>query len=266
VPSVFLELPVSRWVASNDLAFAIRDGFPVTEGHTLVIPKRVVATWFEATREEQRAILDLVGEVKHQLDQELHPDGYNVGFNDGEAAGQTVMHLHVHVIPRYRGDMDDPRGGVRHVIPWKGNYKRAATTPLTTGGDRDPFLDRLLPLFASATDVWVVAAFVQDSGLDVLRDSVFSLLERGGRVRLVTGDYLNITQAAALRRMLDWQGAFSGSDEPGTFEARVVETGRLPGSSRSFHPKSWRFEGPQGAVAFVGSSNVSYAALKSGVE
>lgn len=264
--SVFLETPESTWVASNELAFAIRDGFPVTEGHTLVIPKRVVATWFEATPEERRAILDLVDVIKRELDETLHPDGYNVGFNDGEAAGQTVMHLHVHVIPRYRGDMDDPRGGVRHVIPWKGNYKRSATTPLSTGGERDPFLRRLLPLFASAADVWVVAAFVQDSGLDVLRESVFSLLERGGRVRLVTGDYLNITQADALARMLDWQGAFSAADEPGCFEARVVETRSLPGSSKSFHPKSWRFEGPQSAVAFVGSSNVSYSALKSGVE
>lgn len=264
--SVFLELPATRWVASNDLAFAIRDGFPVTEGHTLVIPKRLVATWFETSLEEQRAMLDLVEVVKRQLDETLKPDGYNVGFNHGEAAGQTVMHLHVHLIPRYRGDMDDPRGGVRHVIPWKGNYKRSATTPLSTGGERDPFLRRLLPLFAGATDVWVVAAFVQDSGLEVLRESVFSVLERGGRVRVVTGDYLNITQAEALKRMLDWQGAFAPEGEAGTFEVRVVETRALPGSSRSFHPKSWRFEGPGGAVAFVGSSNVSYAALKTGVE
>jgi superfamily II DNA or RNA helicase/diadenosine tetraphosphate (Ap4A) HIT family hydrolase len=263
---VFLEMAVSSWVASNDLAFAIRDGFPVTEGHTLVIPKRLVATWFDATQEEQRAILDLVELVKRQLDETLHPDGYNVGFNDGEAAGQTVMHLHVHVIPRYRGDMDDPRGGVRHVIPWKGNYKRSASTPLTTGGERDPFLHRLLPLFASATEVWVVAAFVQDSGLDVLRESVFSVLERGGRVCLVTGDYLHITQAEALKRMLDWQGGNSDPDQPGRFEARIVETRGLPGRTRSFHPKSWRFEGPQSAVAFVGSSNVSYAALRTGVE
>ncbi len=122
VSSVFLEIPRSRWVAENELAFAIRDAFPVTEGHTLVITKRVVPTWFDASPEEQAAILRLIDEVKRQLDETLEPDGYNVGFNAGEAAGQTVMHLHVHVIPRYRGDMDDPRGGVRHVIPSKGNY------------------------------------------------------------------------------------------------------------------------------------------------
>ncbi len=79
-------------------------------------------TWFEASREQQLAVLELVDEVKRELEQEHAPTGFNVGFNAGESAGQTVMHLHVHVIPRYDGDMPDPRGGVRHVIPWKGNY------------------------------------------------------------------------------------------------------------------------------------------------
>ena len=120
--SPFLAIDPRDWVAESELAFAIRDRYPVTEGHTLVVPKRLVETWFDASRDEQRAIFDLVDEVKRQLDAELSPDGYNVGFNAGDAAGQTVMHLHVHVIPRYRGDMDDPRGGVRHVIPSRGNY------------------------------------------------------------------------------------------------------------------------------------------------
>ena len=120
--SPFLPMPADRVVAENALAFAIRDGFPVSDGHTLVITKRLVPTWFEATREEQLAILELVDEVKARLDVELRPDGYNVGFNAGVAAGQTVMHLHVHVIPRYSGDVEDPRGGVRHLIPGKGNY------------------------------------------------------------------------------------------------------------------------------------------------
>lgn len=122
--SIFLELPAERRVAENDLVFAIRDGFPVTPGHTLVIPKRLVVDWFEASREEQMAIFELVDVVKAQLDAEFNPDGYNIGMNCGAAAGQTVFHLHVHVIPRYLGDMNDPRGGVRHVIPAKGNYRR----------------------------------------------------------------------------------------------------------------------------------------------
>ena len=122
--SPFLSRPQSEWIASNDLAFAILDGYPVNPGHVLVIPKRLVSTWWEATREEQVAILDLLEVVKRQLDESHRPDGYNIGVNAGEAAGQTVFHLHVHLIPRYRGDMDDPRGGVRHVIPSRGNYKK----------------------------------------------------------------------------------------------------------------------------------------------
>src|SRR4051812_14461943 len=115
--SPFLAIEQSAWVASNELAFAVRDEYPVTPGHTLVILRRTVPTWFDATREEQIALLDLVLFVKRALDVEFRPDGYNVGFNVGEAAGQTVMHLHVHVIPRLRGDVVDPRGGIRHVIP-----------------------------------------------------------------------------------------------------------------------------------------------------
>lgn len=264
--SPFLEVPPRVWVASNALAFAIRDAYPVSPGHTLVIPRREVANWFEATRDEQLAVLDLVDEVKRQLDAELHPQGYNVGFNAGEAAGQTVMHLHVHVIPRFERDMDDPRGGVRHVIPWKGNYKRFASPPLVVGGRADPLLAHIRPLFAEAREIAIVAAFVQDSGLELLQDPVFSSAERGARIRLVTGDYLDITQAEALKRMLDWQGALTPADIPSRFEARVVETALLPSGSRSFHPKSWRFEGEGFGVAFVGSSNVSASALATGVE
>ena len=123
--SPFLILPADRHLASNALAFAIRDGFPVSPGHTLIVPRRLVATWFEATRGEQVALLDLVDVVKAQLDAELKPDGYNIGINAGAAAGQTVMHLHLHLIPRFAGDVPDPRGGVRHVIPGKGNYLAA---------------------------------------------------------------------------------------------------------------------------------------------
>ena len=99
--SPFTERPASSWLASNQLAFAIRDGFPVTSGHTLIVPKRETSTWFDASPDERAAIMELVDEVKRQLDTEKpKPDGYNVGFNAGEAAGQTVMHLHVHVIPK----------------------------------------------------------------------------------------------------------------------------------------------------------------------
>jgi diadenosine tetraphosphate (Ap4A) HIT family hydrolase len=127
--SIFLEIPRSQWVAENELAFAIRDGFPVSLGHTLVIPKKVSPTWFDMSKNEQRAVLELAEEVKKSLDENFYPDGYNIGVNIGKAAGQTVMHVHLHVIPRYFGDMEDPRGGVRHVIPAKGNYFNGANNP-----------------------------------------------------------------------------------------------------------------------------------------
>lgn len=122
--SPFLEIPSREWIASNALAFAVFDGFPVSAEHSLVITKRLVRTWFDATPDEQAALMELVNVVKEKLDETLQPkpDGYNVGFNSGDAAGQTVPHLHVHVIPRYTGDVEDPRGGVRHVIPGKANY------------------------------------------------------------------------------------------------------------------------------------------------
>jgi len=119
----FCNLAAERIVWQSDSVFAIRDGYPVTEGHTLILPVRHVASWFEASKEEQRAILALLQQVKADLDAKLSPDGYNVGFNQGAAAGQTVEHLHVHVIPRQAGDVDDPIGGVRLVIPERGNYR-----------------------------------------------------------------------------------------------------------------------------------------------
>jgi diadenosine tetraphosphate (Ap4A) HIT family hydrolase len=118
----FCTLDSSRIIASNDHAVAIRDGFPVSKGHTLIIPKRHIASLFEATVEEQAALLELLGQARQQLQDELKPDGFNIGINDGTAAGQTVMHLHIHLIPRYAGDQPDPRGGVRWIFPDKAAY------------------------------------------------------------------------------------------------------------------------------------------------
>jgi diadenosine tetraphosphate (Ap4A) HIT family hydrolase len=105
------------------LVVALRDHFPVSEGHALVVTRRHVETFFDATAAERAEIWAAVAATKEQLDRELSPDGYNVGFNTGRAAGQTVMHLHVHVIPRRSGDVADPRGGVRGVIPEKRIYE-----------------------------------------------------------------------------------------------------------------------------------------------
>ena len=116
-PCPFCDIEPRRPILSNDLAFAVRDAFPVSEGHTLIIPRRHIANWWETNFDEQAAMLELLEEAKAALDEELHPDGYNVGMNDGAAAGQTVFHLHIHLIPRFDGDVEDPRGGVRHVVP-----------------------------------------------------------------------------------------------------------------------------------------------------
>ena len=104
-------------VAENELALAFKDSCPVSEGHCLVIPKRHVETYFDASPEEHAAIGSLVGQVSRLLQKDVSPDGYNIGANVGETAGQTVFHFHVHIIPRYQGDVADPRGGVRKVIP-----------------------------------------------------------------------------------------------------------------------------------------------------
>lgn len=264
--SVFSEVARARWVAQNELAFAIRDLNKVSEGHTLVITKRAVPDWPSATLEEQRAVLDLVNVVQGQLDELVpKPDGYNIGINVGRAAGQTVMHLHVHVIPRYAGDVPDPRGGVRNIIPSRGNYLRE--TPLATGGTDDPFSRQLLPLFDRASEVAIVAAFVQESGLDRIAPQLHGALARGAQVRILTGDYLEITQASALKKLLDWQEASGvsedGESQVGRLSVRVVESQKL---GRSFHPKSYRLAGPGLAVAFVGSSNLSRVALEHGIE
>jgi diadenosine tetraphosphate (Ap4A) HIT family hydrolase len=121
-PCPFCTLPVERVIDSNDLALVIRDGYPVSHGHTLVIPKRHIGSWFEITPEEQSDMLDLLGRAKAVLEEEFKPDGYNIGINDGATAGQTVPHLHMHLIPRYEGDLEDPRGGVRWIIPGKAKY------------------------------------------------------------------------------------------------------------------------------------------------
>lgn len=111
-----------RVVGENTFAIALRDAFPVSPGHTLVVPRRHIASASATTTEEFAAIWSLLMEARAALERELGPDGFNVGINDGRAAGQTVMHLHVHLIPRFASDSPDPRGGVRWVLPQKAKY------------------------------------------------------------------------------------------------------------------------------------------------
>lgn len=118
----FCTLQPERIVEKNDHAVWIYDGFPVSLGHCLIIPKRHVGSFFEVSAEERIAMLALLDKAKEVIKEKYQPDAFNIGINDGPAAGQTVPHLHLHLIPRYEGDVPDARGGVRWVIPEKADY------------------------------------------------------------------------------------------------------------------------------------------------
>jgi diadenosine tetraphosphate (Ap4A) HIT family hydrolase len=118
----FCELPEGRIFQSNKTAFAIRDAYPISDGHTLLIPKRHIKSWFDTTDTERYDLFELLSLAKNKLANEFNPDGFNIGINDGPAAGQTVPHLHIHLIPRFQNGQEDPRGGVRWVIPSKAKY------------------------------------------------------------------------------------------------------------------------------------------------
>ncbi len=120
---LFCNIKDERVIAENDLAYAVRDGFPVTELHTLIIPKRHVENYFGLTKEELLACDELIRSLKDEImDSDSLVNGFNIGMNAGESAGQTIFHCHIHLIPRRSGDVENPRGGVRHLIPGKGNY------------------------------------------------------------------------------------------------------------------------------------------------
>ncbi len=112
-----------RVVLSDEWSQAWYDRHPVSDGHMLIVPRRHFANYFECTDDERVALWEMVANAKAHLDREHSPDGYNVGINVGKAAGQSVMHLHIHLIPRYVGDVENPQGGVRAVIPQKQRYQ-----------------------------------------------------------------------------------------------------------------------------------------------
>lgn len=120
---IFCNLDPNREIiAQNDLALAFFDAFPVNPGHALIIPKRHVADYFDLTADEVAAVQALLREVKAIVEKRFNPDGYNIGVNVNAAAGQSVFHVHMHLIPRYKGDVENPKGGVRGVISSKQKY------------------------------------------------------------------------------------------------------------------------------------------------
>ncbi|MFP4077777.1 MAG: HIT family protein [Candidatus Izemoplasmataceae bacterium] len=121
-PCPFCSLEQKHLIHENQHMRVIFDGFPVTRGHALIIPRRHIASFFELNEAERDAALRAMDATKAILDERFNPDGYNIGVNIGTAAGQTVHHVHIHLIPRYKGDMEDPSGGVRGVIPNKQKY------------------------------------------------------------------------------------------------------------------------------------------------
>lgn len=121
-PCPFCNPSPKRIVTEGVAAMALWDSYPLNPGHVLIVPRRHVSSWFEATAVEREEILRLADVARRIVIERHSPDGFNLGINDGAAAGQTVPHLHLHLIPRYRGDVPDPRGGVRWIIPERAQY------------------------------------------------------------------------------------------------------------------------------------------------
>ncbi len=260
-----MDIPSSDWIASNRSAFAFYDRFPVSPGHCLVVPRRLISHWWEASADEKVDLWTLVDQVKATLDQLHRPDGYNVGFNAGAAAGQTVDHLHLHVIPRYHGDTPDPRGGVRLAIPSRGNYLAAQTAEpgnvelFDATKERFLLLELLRCLINTEYDrIDLIVSFIMRSGLELIEDHLADALERSARVRIITTDYMNVTDHRALARLLDLRDNYGAAIETRVFRSSGV----------SFHPKSYIFWSTTSPIAagFVGSSNLSAAGIDGGVE
>lgn len=120
--SVFSKIPETEWLYSSEHFFIVKDKYPVSEGHLLIVSKELRQDFFDLTTEEKDELPSTITQAKSLIEKYHSPDGYNIGMNCGEAAGQTVFHFHCHVIPRYNGDMENPRGGIRNVIPERGDY------------------------------------------------------------------------------------------------------------------------------------------------
>jgi len=228
-----------------------------------------VQDWSSATDAERKAIFDAADRLQLALLGQLSPppDGWNLGFNIGLAGGQSVPHLQLHLIPRFLGDVPDPSGGVRNIISGRTIAGRSTLASSSAphggslirgsgkiGGDaNDPLLPHLLAHLADACQADIAVAFTLASGVSLLEEYLRDILRRDGQVRLLTGDYMGVTEPDALLRLLDLGPRL---------DLRVFESGNT-----SFHLKSYVCVNPVGeGVAFVGSSNLSQTALKHGVE
>lgn len=292
--SPFFAVPASEWVASNRSAFAIGDPGPVAQGHTLIVPRREIASWWDAYPEEQQDLLALLREVKEHLDGELSPDGYNVGLDDGAAAGQEVAHLHIHLIPRWidddaGDDASSPRQGMRSILGRPGapagsprRHVDGTEVFVEVAPDAPASFDQQVatlvagptqPLHAELVEclndprfdrVDLIVSFVMLSGLDLIGGGLEDSIDRGARVRVLATDYLGVTEPSALGWLLDRsRTGVPAEDRDGHLDVRIFSDPLI-----SFHPKAYLFwsglEGP--GLAFVGSSNMSPSGLRDGVE
>ena len=138
-PCTYCSLAQARIVEESALSIAFKDAFPVSPGHTLIVTRRHTASFFDLTLQEREDMLSLIARIKHKLQDEFNPQGFNVGVNEGFAAGKTVMHTSMHLIPRFKGDVPDPRGGVRWLFPEKAVFwDKKPEEPMPDLGDAKP--------------------------------------------------------------------------------------------------------------------------------
>jgi superfamily II DNA or RNA helicase/diadenosine tetraphosphate (Ap4A) HIT family hydrolase len=251
----FCSVDESRIAFSTELVIAIWDDSPTSTGHLLIVPRRHAQTWTDLDASEKDATWSAINQGQATISERFRPDGFNVGFDQSPAAGQAVLHFHLHIIPRYAGDAADLRGGMRHVIPANTTYPPPGETlpevnikRLVTGGT-DPLLPHLLLHLDESTTCDIAVAFLLDSGARMIVAHLRDFLARGGRARILVGDYLDVTEPEAIRRL---------NDLSGDIVVRAFET-----QDRGFHLKSYIFRTDVEGIAFVGSSG---PALTSSIE
>jgi superfamily II DNA or RNA helicase/diadenosine tetraphosphate (Ap4A) HIT family hydrolase len=238
---------------------AVRDRFPVTDGHVLIAPKRHVGRLSELSGSERAELFGCVEAVWDRVRRSA--TDRNLGINDGEHAGQTLQHVNLHVIPRRPGDHPIPAGGIRAVIParkdWRriGTYARNLTEPFLDGGPGRQLIRPLLAELEEAVEVDIAVAFISHGGLDLIDSALRAVLMRSNaRIRIFTGDYLDFNEPEVLRRL---------AALPSPAESFVVDSR----GSVGLHAKTFLIKGRHGeSCLFVGSSNLTESALVHSIE
>jgi superfamily II DNA or RNA helicase/diadenosine tetraphosphate (Ap4A) HIT family hydrolase len=237
---------------------------PFSTGHALLVTRRHAETWFDTTSEEKRALLTAIDMVREEIIHKHNIDSFSIGWNVGTAAGQTIPHTHIDIIPRLASDHKNGPNPNPILIP-KLELSSLLPNPRVTtadlpheraiiSGGEDAFLPHLLAHIDNADSLDIAVAFIRQSGLALIEEHLRDLLDRGGKLRVVAGDYFDVTEPEALRRLLDFEGSVL---------AKIYETG----GQVSFHPKAYILHLPNGVgIAYIGSSNLTKTALCTGLE